>query len=62
MNQNQNNNKPKGTIKNMKKDITKKLIRTQKKTNIYITKNKEVLPWKYFNSNMAVSIEYNLDY
>ena len=29
---------------------------------IYITKNKEVLPWKHFNSNMAVSVEYNLDY
>ena len=29
---------------------------------IYITKNKEVLTWKHFNSNMAVSVEYNLDY
>jgi hypothetical protein len=29
---------------------------------IFITKNKEVLPWKHFNSNMAVSVEYNLDY
>ena len=29
---------------------------------IYITKNKEVLPWKHFNDNMAVSVEYNLDY
>ena len=29
---------------------------------IYITKNEEVLPWKFFNANMAVSIEYNLDY
>ena len=29
---------------------------------IYITKNKEVLPWKHFNANMAVSVEYNLDY
>ena len=30
--------------------------------NIYITKNNEVLPWKKFNSNMAVSVEYNLSY
>jgi hypothetical protein len=30
--------------------------------NIFITKNKEILPWKHFNSNMAVSVEYNLDY
>ena len=30
--------------------------------NIYITKNDEVLPWKKFNSNMAVSVEYDLKY
>ena len=30
--------------------------------NIFITKNEEVLPWKKFNSNMAVSVEYDLKY
>ena len=30
--------------------------------NIYITKEHEVIPWKKFNSNMAISIEYNLEY
>ncbi len=30
--------------------------------NIYIKKNDEVLPWKKFNSNMAISIEYDLKY
>ena len=30
--------------------------------NIYIEKNQEVLPWKKFNKNMAVSIEYDLKY
>jgi len=30
--------------------------------NIYIEKNDEVLPWKKFNSNMAISIEYDLQY
>lgn len=30
--------------------------------NIFITKNNEVLPWKKFNSNMAVSVEYDLNY
>ena len=30
--------------------------------NIYIKKNNEVLPWKKFNSNMAISIEYDLEY
>ena len=28
----------------------------------YIKKNKDVLPWKDFNKNMAVSVEYNLQY
>lgn len=30
--------------------------------NIYIKKYDEVLPWKKFNSNMAISIEYDLKY
>ena len=29
---------------------------------IYIQKDGAQLPWKHFNGNMAVSIEYNLDY
>ena len=28
--------------------------------NIFIKKNDEILPWKKFNSNMAISIEYDL--
>ena len=35
---------------------------TYKSYNIFIKKNNEVLPWKKFNSNMAVSVEYNLEY
>jgi hypothetical protein len=30
--------------------------------NIYIKKKDEVLPWKKFNSNMAISVEYDLEY
>jgi len=30
--------------------------------NIFITKNNEVLPWKKFNANMAISLEYDLKY
>ena len=30
--------------------------------NIFIKKEDEVIPWKKFNSNMAISIEYNLEY
>lgn len=30
--------------------------------NIYIEKDDEVLPWKKFNSHMAISVEYDLQY
>jgi hypothetical protein len=30
--------------------------------SIYIKKNDEVMPWKKFNSNMAISVEYELEY
>jgi|TARA_R110002167_G_scaffold121082_1_gene299324 hypothetical protein len=30
--------------------------------NIFIKKNNEVMPWKKFNSNMAISVEYDLEY
>jgi hypothetical protein len=29
---------------------------------IYIKKGDEVMPWKKFNSNMAISVEYDLEY
>ena len=38
------------------------LLEEKDKYSIYIKKNKDVLPWKDFNKNMAVSIEYNLEY
>jgi len=30
--------------------------------NIHIKKNNEVMPWKKCNSNMAISVEYDLEY
>jgi len=30
--------------------------------NIFIKKDEEIIPWKKFNSNMAVSVEYDLTY
>ena len=30
--------------------------------NIFIKKEGEVLPWKKFNSHMAISVEYDLEY
>ena len=38
------------------------IIEEDEKYSIYIKKEKDVLPWKDFNKNMAVSIEYNLEY
>jgi hypothetical protein len=32
---------------------------TDSSYNIYIKKSNEVLPWKKFNSNMAISVEYD---
>ena len=38
------------------------IIEEEDKFSIYIRKDKDVLPWKDFNKNMAVSVEYNLEY
>ena len=38
------------------------IIEEKEKFSIFIKKNKDVLPWKDFNKNMAVSVEYNLEY
>jgi len=38
------------------------IIEEDEKYSIYIKKNKNVLPWKDFNKNMAISVEYNLQY
>lgn len=42
--------------------IISNIIEEEDKYSIYIKKNEEVVPWKDFNKNMAVSVEYNLDY
>ena len=38
------------------------IIEEDDKFSVYIRKDKDVLPWKDFNKNMAVSVEYNLQY
>lgn len=38
------------------------IIEEEDSYRIYINKDDEVLPWKQFNKNMAISIEYNLQY
>ena len=38
------------------------IIEEEDKYSIYIRKDDVVIPWKDFNKNMAISIEYNLEY
>ena len=38
------------------------IIEEDKKFSIFIKKGDEVLPWKDFNKNMAIAVEYNLQY
>ncbi len=38
------------------------IIEEDESYNIFIEKNEEVLPWKTFNKNMAIAVEYNLQY
>jgi|TARA_B110001452_G_C15082880_1_gene377803 hypothetical protein len=38
------------------------ILEEEDKYSIYITKNDTIMPWKDFNKNMSVSIEYDLKY
>ena len=38
------------------------IIEEEKKYSIYIRKGDVVIPWKDFNKNMAISVEYDLEY
>ena len=38
------------------------ILETDDGYDVYIKKGDEVKPWKSFNKNMAISVEYNLDY
>ena len=38
------------------------IVENKDKFSIYIKKGNEVLPWKDFNKNMAIAVEYNLEY
>ena len=38
------------------------IIEEDDKYSIYIKKGEEVIPWKDFNKNMAIAVEYNLEY
>ena len=38
------------------------IIEEDNQYSIYIQKGNELLPWKDFNKNMAIAIEYDLQY
>ena len=38
------------------------ILEEEDKYSVYIQKGDLVMPWKDFNKNMAVSVEYNLQY
>ena len=38
------------------------ILESTTKFSVFIKKNNEVLPWKDFNKNMAIAVEYNLQY
>lgn len=38
------------------------IMEEEDKYSIYIRKNNEILPWKDFNKNMAIAVEYDLEY
>jgi hypothetical protein len=38
------------------------IIEEEEKYSIYIQKDNNIMPWKDFNKNMAVSVEYDLNW
>ena len=38
------------------------IIEEQDKYSIYISKKDLIMPWKDFNKNMSISVEYDLSY
>ena len=38
------------------------IIEEKEKFSVYIKKGNNILPWKDFNKNMAIAVEYNLQY
>lgn len=38
------------------------IVEDDDKYTIFIKKGNEVLPWKEFNKNMAIAVEFNLEY
>lgn len=55
--------KPVARNEKMKSFILKEILETKEGYDLYIYNsiNNEVLPWKTFNKQMAISVEYDID-
>ena len=42
--------------------VIEAILEDKDKFSVFIKKNNEIIPWKDFNKNMAISVEYNLEY
>ena len=42
--------------------IINAIVEDEDKYSIFIEKGNDIIPWKDFNKNMAIAIEYNLEY
>ena len=38
------------------------IVEGDDKYSIFIQKNDDIIPWKDFNKNMAIAVEYKLEY
>ena len=38
------------------------IVEDEDKYSVFIEKNNDIIPWKDFNKNMAIAVEYNLEY
>ena len=38
------------------------ILEEKDRYSVYISKGNTIIPWKDFNKNMAISVEYNLEY
>ena len=38
------------------------IVEEDDKYSVFIKKGNDVLPWKDFNKNMSIAVEYNLEY
>jgi len=38
------------------------IVENEENFSVFIKKDDDIIPWKDFNKNMAIAVEYNLEY